>query len=78
MHLFFVIFILPMLALHFLPTIIAAVRHARNLGWIFVVNLLLGWTVVGWVVALVWSLRDSPRYVVAYLPAPPRPPYNVR
>lgn len=83
MHLFFLIFVLPFLALHFLPTIIAAMRHAHNLGWIFVVNLLLSWTVVGWIVALIWSICDSPRFVVAYLPppqynAPPAPPYNVR
>jgi len=77
-HLFFLIFVLPMLALHFLPTIIAAARHAQNFIWILVVNLLLSWTVVGWIVALIWSLCDRPRYVVAYLPPPPVPPYNVR
>ena len=78
MHLFFLIFVLPMLALHFLPTIIAAARHAQNLGWILLVNLLLSWTVIGWIVALIWALCDAPRYAaVAYLP-PPAPPYNVR
>ena len=76
MHLFFLIFVLPFLALHFLPTIIAGVRHARNFAWIMIVNLLLSWTVVGWIVALIWSLCDTPRYVVTYLP-PPSPPYNV-
>lgn len=44
------------LALYFLPTIIALVRHKRNTPAIFVLNLLLGWSFVGWVVALVWSL----------------------
>lgn len=28
----------------------------RNAGAIFVLNLLLGWTVIGWIVALVWAL----------------------
>lgn len=83
MHLFFLIFVLPLLAVHFLPTIIAAARHARNLPWIFVVNLLLSWTVIGWIVALVWSICDTPRYVLSYVSppqynAPPPPPYNVR
>jgi hypothetical protein len=64
MHLFFGIFILPLLALHFLPAIIAGARHVRNFGWILLVNLFLGWTVVGWVIALIWAFRDEPRYVV--------------
>lgn len=77
MHLFFLMFVLPFLALHFLPAIIAAARHARNFGWILLANLLLSWTVIGWIVALIWSICDAPRYAVMYLP-PPSPPYNVR
>lgn len=77
MHLFFLIFVLPLLAFHFLPTIIAATRHAHNFGWILLVNLLLSWTVVGWIVALIWAICDTPRPAVVYLP-PPSPPYNVR
>jgi hypothetical protein len=50
------------LALYFLPTIIG--WHKRNAGAIFVLNLLLGWTLVGWVVALVWALTsDAPAYM---------------
>jgi len=42
--------------LYFLPVIIAAVRNHHN-GWsILVVNLFLGWTIVGWVVALAWAV----------------------
>ncbi|HEY1447746.1 MAG TPA: superinfection immunity protein [Caulobacteraceae bacterium] len=49
------------LAIHFIPTIIAIARRKRNAVWIFVVNLLLGWTVIGWIWALVWSLMtDAP------------------
>lgn len=43
-------------ALYFLPTIIAAGRGMRNTVAIFVLNMLLGWTFVGWVVSLVWAL----------------------
>lgn len=56
MHfLFFPFFCLPLLAIHFLPTIIAAVRRTHNFIWIFLINLFLSWTVIGWIVALVWA-----------------------
>ena len=41
---------------YMLPWAIAAVRDVPHWGT-FWVNLLLGWTVVGWIVALVMSLR---------------------
>ncbi|MGP1276548.1 MAG: superinfection immunity protein [Caulobacterales bacterium] len=40
---------------HFLPSIIALARGHHNGFAIFLTNLLLGWTVIGWVVALIWS-----------------------
>ena len=43
---------------YMLPWAIAAVRGTRNAGTVFWVNLLLGWTVVGWIVALVMSIRE--------------------
>ena len=46
------------ICLYFVPTIIAVVRKQPNSLAIFIVNLLLGWTVIGWVVALVWSVID--------------------
>ena len=46
-------------AIYFLPTLIGISK--RNGCAIFVLNLLLGWTFVGWVIALVWSLtKDDP------------------
>lgn len=41
---------------YLLPWAIAAVRDVRHWG-VFWINLLLGWTIVFWVVALVMSLR---------------------
>ena len=43
---------------YFLPTIIAVQRDHRSSDAIFFVNLLLGLTVIGWLVALIWSLRN--------------------
>lgn len=54
----FILFLIG-LGVYFLPTIIAAVRRARNLLWIILVNVFAGWTFVGWIVALVWSLVDA-------------------
>jgi len=44
-------------AFYFLPAIIAAVRRVRNLGSVIVVNVFLGWTVIGWIVALAMAFR---------------------
>jgi len=41
---------------YLLPWAIAAVRDVPHWS-VFWVNLLLGWTIVGWIVALVMSLR---------------------
>ena len=41
--------------LYFLPTIVAAKRNHQSSGGIFALNLLLGWTMIGWIIALVWS-----------------------
>ena len=48
--------LIVMLAFYFLPTLIALHRrHPSGLA-IFVLNLLLGMTAIGWIVALVWAL----------------------
>lgn len=51
---------------YFLPTIIAAARQSRNTLPIGLLNGLLGWTIVGWVGALVWACLAAA--------APPEPP----
>ena len=45
--------------LYFLPAFVAARANKRNFGAIVVLNLFLGWTFVGWVVALVWALVED-------------------
>jgi hypothetical protein len=47
--------------LYFVPTLVGYLRKKRNLAAIFALNLLLGWTFLGWAGALVWGLmRDQP------------------
>ena len=45
-----------MLGLYMAPLIIAAVRDHHRLPWIGLLNFAAGWTVVGWIGALVWSV----------------------
>ncbi|MQM30079.1 MAG: hypothetical protein CRU78_05865 [Candidatus Accumulibacter phosphatis] len=46
--------------LYFVPVINASLKGHRNIVSIGVLNLLLGWTFIGWVVALVWSFSAKP------------------
>ncbi len=50
------ILLILLIAFYFLPTIIAANRHHPNSVAIFCINLFLGWSLIGWVVALVWAV----------------------
>ena len=47
------------LVFYFLPTVIATSNKHKNAAAIFVVNLLLGWSLIGWVVALAWAVKKD-------------------
>ncbi len=66
MHLLFGLLLIPFGAIHFLPTIIAALRNSRHVVAIFLLNLLLGWTVIGWIVALIWAFTSEPKVTYVY------------
>jgi hypothetical protein len=53
------VFILFLVALYFAPVIVAAVRAIHNGGGVIVVNVLFGWTLIGWVIALVMALTGE-------------------
>lgn len=46
---------------YFLPFLIADRKKHKKLPAIFGLNLLLGWTVIGWIAALVWALSPDPQ-----------------
>ena len=48
---------------YFLPAVVAYSRRHHNRLAILALNFLLGWTFLGWVVALVWSLTAVRRDV---------------
>ena len=61
---FRLVFILVVLGvpLYFVPSLVAYHRNHKDFAGVFILNLLIGWTVVGWVVALAWAVRpDSAR-----------------
>ena len=47
-------------ALYLLPSIVARQVQHHNVVAIVVLNVLLGWTLLGWIGALVWALKPSP------------------
>jgi hypothetical protein len=51
--------LLFLLGLYFFPTIVAVIREKYNLAAIFVLNLFLGWSLIGWVIALVWAVMKN-------------------
>jgi hypothetical protein len=51
-------------ALYLLPALIGFARHIPDTGTLLTVNILLGWTLVGWAAALAMALRSV-------RPAPP-------
>ncbi len=58
---------------YFLPAVLAASKNHPQAAAIFFVNLVLGWTIVGWVVALVWGAAGAPGEQKAYRPLFPVP-----
>jgi hypothetical protein len=46
-----------------IPTLVAWLRHDRNAPAITALDYLGGWTIIGWVAALVWAFKGSRRPV---------------
>lgn len=48
-----------LLLMYFVPSLIAFLRKHKSKWAIAVVDVFLGWTVIGWVWALIWSLTGT-------------------
>jgi hypothetical protein len=46
------------LVFYFIPAITAAIRQRQPVA-IFILNLFLGWTVLGWIIALIWAATNE-------------------
>ena len=60
-----------LLAMYLAPTLVAVGRRAGHSPAIVILNILLGWSVIGWVVALVWSLLAAPESETDRRPSTP-------
>ena len=50
---------LPFLVIYLIPAIIGFIRKKDNKMAILLLNLFLGWSLIGWVVALVWAVSKD-------------------
>lgn len=53
------------LALYFAPFLVALIRRHSKTVPIFLLTLLLGWTGLGWIIALIWSAMPQERRAAA-------------
>jgi hypothetical protein len=68
--------IVALVALYLLPTLVALARRIPGVAAIAVINILLGWSFIGWVIALALAVRSVPPavpavQVVQHFPPPP-------
>ena len=48
-----------LVCLYILPGLVASMREHRQMLAIWMLNILLGWTLLGWVAAMVWACTTS-------------------
>lgn len=51
--------VLGFFAIYFLPTVAGVIRRSKQLATIIIINLLLGWTIIGWIVAMCFACWNS-------------------
>ncbi len=63
----FILLIIIGLVVDFIPTMVAFSRGHKNAGLLFFLNLLFGWTVIVWIILLIWAVsgrtRDEHEYI---------------
>jgi hypothetical protein len=60
-HMFLSVAILFLIVVFYLlPCVIASTRKTGHQGAIFFVNMIFGWTVLGWIAALIWAVVEKP------------------
>ncbi|GEN46864.1 superinfection immunity protein [Alkalibacillus haloalkaliphilus] len=57
LYLVIAIFFAFVLLLYFTPTLMAIKHQHQYKMWIMTLNLIVGWTLLGWLFVLIWSTR---------------------
>jgi len=57
------ILIIVLILIYFLPSLISYGIH-RNYVSIFILNLFLGWTILGWIFALIWAYNKDKKETI--------------
>lgn len=55
-----ILYLILITFMYWLPSIVGRHRGVPNLGSVAVINLFLGWTLIGWVVAMAMASRSIP------------------
>lgn len=46
-----------LMVLYMVPSLVAIFRGHKDVVSILLINILLGWTMVGWLIAFIWSIK---------------------
>src|SRR5580692_4924441 len=65
-------------AIYLLPLVIGLARGVPDIGSVAVINILLGWTLAGWVLSLALAMRSVPPSTRDMRQLPPIPPYPIQ
>lgn len=59
-------------AIYFAPTIVAFARNHKNKIPILLTNFFFGWSVIGWIICLIWSVASQKPDVIVISPSQPQ------
>ncbi len=57
----FMIFLAVLLVVHFVPSFVAFSRDHASKVLILILNIIMGWTVIGWALLLFWAYNGQKR-----------------
>ncbi len=70
-EIFIMLGVLAFLVVYFIPVIVASNRDHRHKDAILALNIVSGWTVIGWVASLVWALTAPSLPAKTRIPSTP-------
>lgn len=59
--------ILVTMLIYFFPAIISIKTNTREATIIFLINMITGFTIIGWVICLIWALSNSDKTIIKEL-----------